>query len=344
LNDIALQAGYTWADPAKKLTVAQSSYAARYNADPANYNDFLLNITVNVAKANYTGIKHNVLVTTYTPTNTLNNVAGLQAGYSWIDPSQKLTVAQSNYAAQYNVDPSNYNDFLLNITVNVAKANYTGIKYDALSVIYTEISTLADITLHKDFTWTDPTEKLTATKNSYAAQYNADPANYNDFELDITVNKLFSIDVAQTINGKVKPFVIYQQDDVDVLLTIDPTEGYELDNIVVYKTGDETQIIPLQGGDINRIFRMPAFDVTISATFKVVTGINNPQLQSLRAFSKEGGLHIIGLVPGEVFGVYNMQGKLCYKGKAITNEQTVSLRDRGIYIVVAGEKRVKALY
>jgi hypothetical protein len=94
---------------------------------------------------------------------------------------------------------------------------------------------------------------------------------------------------------------------------------------------------------------MPAYDVTIAATFKptVLTGIADVETghaPSLQAIPTENGLHIKGLVPNEVFGIFNLQGQSVYKGKAIAPEQFVPLNVRGIYIVVSGERRTKVVY
>jgi hypothetical protein len=56
------------------------------------------------------------------------------------------------------------------------------------------------------------------------------------------------------------------------------------------------------------------------------------------------GLQVHGLVPGEVFSIYNISGQLLFSGKATANEQFVSLRERGVYIVTTGNRSVKAAY
>ena len=84
---------------------------------------------------------------------------------------------------------------------------------------------------------------------------------------------------------------------------------------------------------------------TVSITYTVTpTGIENPQSAKLYAVSTGSGLQVHGLVSGEVFSIYNMSGRLFFKGKATGAEETVPLRERGIYIVAAGERRVKVVY
>jgi hypothetical protein len=65
---------------------------------------------------------------------------------------------------------------------------------------------------------------------------------------------------------------------------------------------------------------------------------------ALRASATDGGLLVSGLTPGESLTIYNMQGQLVYKGKAAANEQMLYLNGRGVYVIVAGNRTVKAAY
>jgi hypothetical protein len=84
--------------------------------------------------------------------------------------------------------------------------------------------------------------------------------------------------------------------------------------------------------------------ITYTVTATGIADVETWRATSLHATSTNGGLQVFGLVPGEVFSIYNLSGQLVYKGKAATPEQFVPLNVRGIYIVVAGERRVKAVY
>ena len=53
---------------------------------------------------------------------------------------------------------------------------------------------------------------------------------------------------------------------VEITLTNIPEEGYELDEYIVYKTGEPTTLVTVTDGK----FIMPAYDVTVSATFKLI--------------------------------------------------------------------------
>jgi hypothetical protein len=74
-----------------------------------------------------------------------------------------------------------------------------------------------------------------------------------------------------------------------------------------------------------------------------IADVETRHATSLHAVSINGGLQILGLVPGEVFSVFTLQGKLIYQGKAIAEEQFVRIPAAGVYLVLAGERRIKAI-
>ena len=57
---------------------------------------------------------------------------------------------------------------------------------------------------------------------------------------------------------------MYFEAGTEITLTNVPEEGYELDEYVVYKTGDPTTVVTVTDSK----FSMPAYDVTVSGTFK----------------------------------------------------------------------------
>lgn len=193
LEDISLPTGWSFEDGLStsvgNATAEGRIFKATFTpTDLENYKTAEgIDVTVIVLKASYSDIKHESLSVTYTKDNTLADLS-LSSGFSWVDGSAKLTATQSEYAAKYNLNKENYLDFELSITVNVAKASYKNITYDALNAVYTASNTLSDITLVSGYAWLDGTSKLTVAQNKYAAKYNLDIENYIDFELDITVN------------------------------------------------------------------------------------------------------------------------------------------------------------
>lgn len=79
---------------------------------------------------------------------------------------------------------------LTNAVLNVVieKATYSGIVHDVLSGVYNPAKTLKDYALTEGFTWVDASEKPVCTKPEYAAIYNADSDNYENFELNIAID------------------------------------------------------------------------------------------------------------------------------------------------------------
>lgn len=74
------------------------------------------------------------------------------------------------------------------LNVVIAKATYSGIVHGELSGVYNPAKTLKDYALAEGFTWVDASEKPVCTKPEYAAIYNADSDNYENFELNIAID------------------------------------------------------------------------------------------------------------------------------------------------------------
>lgn len=72
-------------------------------------------------------------------------------------------------------------------TIVINKAKYTAAPELSLSGIYDPNKTLGNYTLSEGFTWVNPDEVPVCTKTEYAAKYNMDPANYEDFETTVTL-------------------------------------------------------------------------------------------------------------------------------------------------------------
>lgn len=73
-------------------------------------------------------------------------------------------------------------------TIVINKATYTSVTaHTALSGTYDPNKTLGKYALSEGFTWVNPDEVPVCTKTEYAAKYNMDPANYEDFETKVTL-------------------------------------------------------------------------------------------------------------------------------------------------------------
>lgn len=82
-----------------------------------------------------------------------------------------VTVADNNYILTNNEK-----------TIVINKARYTAAPALSLSGTYAPDKTLGNYALAEGFTWADAGETPVCTKTEYAAKYNMDPANYEDYD------------------------------------------------------------------------------------------------------------------------------------------------------------------
>ena len=81
--------------------------------------------TITINKAKYTSVTtHTALSGTYDPNKTLGNYA-LAEGFAWADAGETPVCTKTEYAAKYNMDPTNYEDFVTKVTLNLQKATVT---------------------------------------------------------------------------------------------------------------------------------------------------------------------------------------------------------------------------
>lgn len=100
-----------------------------------------------------------------------------------------VTVADDNYILTNNEK-----------TIVINKARYTAAPALSLSGTYAPNKTLGNYALAEGFAWADAGETPVCTKTEYAAKYNADPANYEDFETTVTlVLQKATVTLAQNI-------------------------------------------------------------------------------------------------------------------------------------------------
>ena len=75
------------------------------------------------------------------------------------------------------------------------------------------------------------------------------------------------------------------------------------------------------------------------------TGIEDAEENPLAAQATDGGLLVSGLIPGEALSLYNLQGQLLFRQpQATTPQLLVPLAGKGVYIIAAGKRRLKAIY
>lgn len=81
--------------------------------------------TIVINKTKYMSVTaHTALSGTYNPNKTLGNYA-LSEGFTWVNPDEVPVCTKKEYAAKYNMDPANYEDFATTVTLVLQKATVT---------------------------------------------------------------------------------------------------------------------------------------------------------------------------------------------------------------------------
>ena len=196
--DFGNSSPFRWKDSSVTPTVDVKTYEAFFNADPVNYNDYSLYISLVLEKATYTEEDIGEVPSfsgTYSKTQSLSAFDFEKSGFPafrWKDASTVPTRKTTSYIAYYNADPTNYKDYELSVTVNLEKGTFTGemLPYilPSFSVTYDPERTLDDIVLPENVFWQEKTEKPVVSKSLYEAYFNSDPTNYINYSLEITVS------------------------------------------------------------------------------------------------------------------------------------------------------------
>lgn len=110
----------------KDGTVCEFKNAGTYTVTVADDNYILTNNekTIVINKARYTAAPALSLSGTYAPDKTLGNYA-LAEGFVWADAGEIPVCKKKEYAAKYNTDPANYEDFETTVTLDLQKATVT---------------------------------------------------------------------------------------------------------------------------------------------------------------------------------------------------------------------------
>lgn len=110
-------------------TACEFKDAGTYTVTVADDNNYTLSgettKTITINKAKYTSVTaHTALSGTYDPNKTLGNYA-LEAGFTWVDANEVPVCTTKEYAAIYNADSDNYEDFGTTVTLVLQKATVT---------------------------------------------------------------------------------------------------------------------------------------------------------------------------------------------------------------------------
>ena len=152
--------------------------AGTYTVTVADDNYILTNNekTIVINKARYTAAPALSLSGTYAPDKTLGNYA-LAEGFTWVNPDEVPVCRTTEYAAKYNMDSDNYEDFVTTVTLVLQKAtvtlaqnlfefNYDGASHEiSTTVKYNNIEVTEPYTLtfEKNMFSAAGTHKTTAT-------------------------------------------------------------------------------------------------------------------------------------------------------------------------------------
>ena len=107
-------------------TACEFKDAGTYTVTVADDNYILTNNekTIVINKARYTAAPALSLSGTYAPDKTLGNYA-LAEGFAWADAGETPVCTKTEYAAKYNMDHDNYEDFETKVTLVLQKATVT---------------------------------------------------------------------------------------------------------------------------------------------------------------------------------------------------------------------------
>lgn len=152
--------------------------AGTYTVTVADDNYILTNNekTIVINKARYTAAPVLSLSGTYDPNKTLGNYA-LSEGFTWADAGEIPVCKKKEYAAKYNMDTDNYEDYETTVTLDLQKAtvtlaqnlfefNYDGASHEiGTTVKYNniEVTEPYDLTFDKNMFSAAGTHKTTAT-------------------------------------------------------------------------------------------------------------------------------------------------------------------------------------
>jgi len=141
----------------------------------------------------------------------------------------------------------------------------TGVSYEYINGILTPVTSISITTQAKG------TLILTATVKNGAAT----GTDYTqDFTITVTAPPApaaYALSIGAFTGGKVTADTLSATEGTTILLTAIPDPGYQLNSISAYKTGDPATAVALTGFNslnaLNGSLVMPAFDVTVIATF-----------------------------------------------------------------------------
>lgn len=230
---------FRWQDPSVTPTVDVKTYEAFFNADPVNYDDYSLSVTVDLAKGVFTQDMLPYIPSfsvTYDPERTLADIV-LPENVFWQEKTEKPVVSKSSYKAYFNSDPTNYENYSsLEITVSVAKA-YPTLRPAVANVTYYEGNALPEIISASadtagTYVW-DDYEGLDLGEKEYAWTFTPDDENY------LTVNGTMTI---TAVKKYVVALVLVSMPSKTEYFAFDKIDATDMAVNVVYNDGSEESL------------------------------------------------------------------------------------------------------
>jgi hypothetical protein len=276
-------------------------------------------------------------------------------GQNTIVLSQSINTAKYNGATVLTGNHVAVNDYSNNVAL---KADFTipagstlavpeGTTFDIVNNTVTNYGT---ITNYGTFNCSNGSLINHGTLLKYGnGNYTCNPAPQPDPDTKV----VYQININLAVNDDVKRYVTITitpaaRSGEVVPLTIHIEYGVAVTAPEIHANG---VIIPVTGFDAENRTYTAYIPVNEDTEVKVeglellsAANIEEIGTGALHAVSEDDGLRITGLTPGETFCVYNWQGLLCYRGEARSGNKRIYLQQKGVYIVVAGARKVKAVY
>jgi hypothetical protein len=234
---------------------------------------------------------------------------------------------------------------------------YAATSTDAFTITGTTPVTVNNTSGDIHITWNNGTKRLDIAEGLPEGVYTVtlratNSVGSHTFTFTLTVKEpVYYIDIAPATGGGVTaatsaPYLAAAGETVTLLIT--PDNGYILESIQVCNMVNRNVTIALNGADLTRTFTMPAYHVTITATFRDTRNTDieetgRPQGSPLLAYTRNSALRVSGLTVGELWSVYNISGTLIVQEVTDSDKAEVVLPGHGIYIVISGKRKVKII-
>ncbi len=284
-------------------------------------------------------------------TVTASNLAGTSAAVAFsitIDPAPVTTFYTVNIASMTggSVYPSK-STAEAGETITLTIAPETDYEMTALTVNAQTNGQWINVSgSGNNFTFTMPADNVTVTATfrspTYqsrwaAAQALIDAATFTLTQQQAPNAETTRFHLAELINELIKStgFVISAYDIV--IFTFNPAEEGTADKASGVNGSFAFRVTP------------PSTDTSAYSSGAITaTPVGNGELRmengELRGWSRNGILHVSGLVPGSAWSVYSMTGVMIYQGIANDDKAELRLAEQGIYIIVSGSQRIKTVH